>query len=375
MTKDQSIGAHEEVAESTSVEDDQMIESEEQAPGAGQGAAEEDEAGRDVQPVPQAHPEARRVRALPRPTTPTRAQREEHELTHIPYASWCRHCVKARAMNDPHRRTKKHVTDRDVPIVSGDFCFMGQSEQEKASPIFVLRDHSTRMTFAHMVEGKSTVQQEYSRYLRSAVLKDINGMGHKKMVFKFDGEPACKALQEQVREGRDAITILENSPVDESQSNGVVEKAIQEVEGMVRTLKNALEERLRWRIEPDHPVLTWLVEWAATLINLYRVGKDGKTPVQRHKGDDRRHRAIAEFDEAIWYMPLSSNDAKLNKMDVKLHDGVWLGMDGRDGSVGVRTASGVVMARTIRRKPIDSRWSRDEVERRSGTPRGIQPQE
>ena len=55
-----------------------MAESEEQAPGAGQGAAEEGEADPGVQPVPQAHPEARRVRALPRPMTPTRAQREEH---------------------------------------------------------------------------------------------------------------------------------------------------------------------------------------------------------------------------------------------------------------------------------------------------------
>ena len=107
-----------------------------------------------VQPPPEPHPVERpeaRVRSLPKPVTPTRIQREEHELTHLPMMPWCRHCVMSRSMNDQHRRKKKHNNDRDVPIVSGDFCFMGQSEQDKASPLFVLRDHSTRMTFAHMV--------------------------------------------------------------------------------------------------------------------------------------------------------------------------------------------------------------------------------
>ena len=68
------------------------------------------------------------------------------------------------SMNNQHRRQKKHVSDREVPVVSGDFCFMGQSEQEKATPIFVLRDHSTRTTFAHVCEGKSIVDAEYSDY-------------------------------------------------------------------------------------------------------------------------------------------------------------------------------------------------------------------
>ena len=35
--------------------------------------------------------------------TPTLAEREEHERTHIPYRSWCRHCFAARASNPAHR--------------------------------------------------------------------------------------------------------------------------------------------------------------------------------------------------------------------------------------------------------------------------------
>ena len=191
-------------------DDDQVIEQADPGSG-GQGAAIGEGRDREVQQ------RAAAAGALPRPVIPTKPEREEHELTHVTYAPWCRHCVNARAMNDPHRRTKKHAAGREVLVVSGDCCFMGQPEQEKASPILVVRDHATRKTFAHMVEGKSTLHEEYSQYLRSAVLRDIESLGHGKIVFKTDGEPACNAPQEQIRSSRSAPTVLENSPVDESQ--------------------------------------------------------------------------------------------------------------------------------------------------------------
>ena len=34
------------------------------------------------------------------PYTPSQKEIEEHELTHIPYRSWCAHCVRARTMED-----------------------------------------------------------------------------------------------------------------------------------------------------------------------------------------------------------------------------------------------------------------------------------
>ena len=48
------------------------------------------------------HPMRHRVRGLPKPITPTRAQRDLHDLTHRPYEPWCEHCVRARAKNLPH---------------------------------------------------------------------------------------------------------------------------------------------------------------------------------------------------------------------------------------------------------------------------------
>ena len=121
-----------------------------------------------------------------------------------------------------------------------------------------------------MVQETSTAQAEYSQYLVNTVLRDLEQLAHGKMVFKTDQELAMMALQERLRQARQQPTVLENSPVEQSQSNGVVEKAVQEVEGIVRTLVSALEERINWRIPPNAPVLAWLVEYSAVLINMYR---------------------------------------------------------------------------------------------------------
>ena len=46
--------------------------------------------------------------------------------------------------------------------------------------------------------------------------------------------------------------------------------------------------------------MTWLVEYAAIRIFLYREGRDKLTPIERHKGKDRDVRPIAEFGESVW---------------------------------------------------------------------------
>ena len=267
------------------------------------GDAQDDAVDEEVPPPPAPHPEARqrhgqRVRPMPRPVTPTNAAREMHELTHLPFAPWCRFCVLARSQSDPHRRTRKHQGDATVPVVSFDFCFARQVQQEKADPIIVMRDHRTRMTFAHLLPGKSTANEIYSKHVLNTVLRDLEYLAHKKVVLKSDQEPAMTALQNRIRQARDDQTILENSPVEDSSSNGAVEKAIQEVEGHIRMLVAALEARYVAKLEVGSAILAWLVSYSAYLINHFRVGKDGETPVERLKGE-RSERSLAEFGGCV----------------------------------------------------------------------------
>ena len=37
---------------------------------------------------------------------PSEAEVEQHELTHLPFRSWCRHCVRAKGKESPHPRVE-----------------------------------------------------------------------------------------------------------------------------------------------------------------------------------------------------------------------------------------------------------------------------
>ena len=47
--------------------------------------------------------EAEEPRGLRAPLKVSKEQRDAHEITHTPYRVWCRHCVRARGRNSPHR--------------------------------------------------------------------------------------------------------------------------------------------------------------------------------------------------------------------------------------------------------------------------------
>ena len=106
------------------------------------------------------------------------------------------------------------------------------------------------------------------------------------------------ALGELVKAYWNGNMALENSPVGESQSNGMVERAIQTWEGQVRTMKDALETRIGMEIPPDHPLLTWLIQHAAALQRRCTVGEDGKT-----------HNRGSREDRAPDLLPSSENES------------------------------------------------------------------
>ena len=73
---------------------------------------------------------------------PTQAEVDEHNMTHLPYRSWCTHFV--RGCGETHPRHKSGDEARDVPELLMDYCFMGKVD-EKAQPILVVKERDTRM--------------------------------------------------------------------------------------------------------------------------------------------------------------------------------------------------------------------------------------
>ena len=109
-------------------------------------------------------------------------------------------------------------------------------------PVLVMRDHASRLSFSEVFPVKGTKHA----YCVKQVCANIETLGHSKFILRSDQEPAildlCSSvIQDCKSKGIDVLK--EHSPVGESQSNGVVERAIQDVEGLVRTLKDDLESR------------------------------------------------------------------------------------------------------------------------------------
>ena len=114
----------------------------------------------DVQPV----------NSLATPYTPTQSERDDHDLTHAQYRSWCEHCVKGRGVEMGH--SAGDHAERGIAIVGFDYMFLTSSEvytraEWEESPetevesdpsrvlkIVVVRDSKSKSIFAHAVRCK-----------------------------------------------------------------------------------------------------------------------------------------------------------------------------------------------------------------------------
>ena len=193
-------------------------------------------------------------------------------------------------------------------------------------PVALVRDHASKTTFSHVVPSKGV---EGSAYPARQVAFSISQLGHKKLVFKSDNEPAMLALKagatKLLRSTYGIDVICEEPSVESHQSNGVIEHAAGELAGQVRTLNDQLQRDLSVTLPTNHPIYAWLVNYAGFLISRFQIGVDGKTPYQRLKGKPYR-RPLAKFGECVHYMPIDTAKTHMNKLAARWRDGIVLGL-------------------------------------------------
>ena len=96
-------------------------------------------------------------RVLRHPGDPTAEEYEAHRVDHLPYRSWCPHCVNGKATSRPH---KPRTADRDsVPQLGFDYLHGSESlalasGEEEIIKILVAKCHSSKCIFAHVVPQK-----------------------------------------------------------------------------------------------------------------------------------------------------------------------------------------------------------------------------
>ena len=139
-----------------------------------------------------------KIKVAADPVTPTRNEIREHRAAfHVPYRSWCRHCVRGKAKNEAHRKTQED-DENDIPRICMDYCFMGQDDEHEKMAILVIVDKRTKTKFSHYVSKKGVSHD----WIIGRVIKDIESLGYGKIILKCDQEPALVDLQEAIKEQR-----------------------------------------------------------------------------------------------------------------------------------------------------------------------------
>ena len=130
--------------------------------------------------------------------------------------------------------------------------------------------------------------------------REIRLSGYSRVLLKSSQEPSTLALREGVqRENDEAVEPTgketkkmkgelqipaEETSVGGHQSNGEVEYGIMSVQSQTRTMRLELQARCKSKIRTDHPIVPWQVHHSAFLIDVCRIGSDGRILYERRKG-------------------------------------------------------------------------------------------
>ena len=252
-----------------------------------------------------------------------------------------------------------------MPEVGLDYGFLRESTSEDSLTILVMKDRTSKAVLVDVVEMKGRgLEGTIER-----VISNLATLGHKKVILRTDQEPAILDLVKGVIEARAEPTLPENSPVGESQSNGMVERAVRSAKDQIRTLRLALMKRISRKVPPRHPTLTWMAQHAGELICKYQKNKDGKTAYDKLMGKPCREE-ILEFREHVHYR-ISNVDT--GSLDARWSTGVWQGKRWRSAEHDVGIPQGVVKSDAVKRKPLEDRWNAEAIEAITGTPGNLTP--
>lgn len=174
---------------------------------------------------------------------------------------------------------------QNSPLVSPDYRFTrGLKEPEevdKEDPrlyggdvrggvSLVVTDGFTHGVMVAPVPGKN---KSHVKFLAEQLIRYITERKVSTCTLKADGEPAMRLLLEVTQKARQKLgfkTMLEFSRPGDSQANGRVEREIQTVRGLAKTLVRRLREGARIEINPTGPMFAWSMRHAGWLVTRFR---------------------------------------------------------------------------------------------------------
>ena len=154
----------------------------------------------------------------------------------------CRSCKRSPAQKE---RTRTSSSAHDARSLLG-LLFPRDAAGGDYAVVLVGRDQQSRATVAHVVPHKGADHE----WIAEQCARDLLRFGlHGSVVLKSDQENAVVDVLREVAKIRgEARTVLDQSPVGDSQGNGVTARAVQAIEKLVRVHKLSFENRVKAKL-------------------------------------------------------------------------------------------------------------------------------
>ena len=111
------------------------------------------------------------------PKAPSREIQLRHNLTHLPYDSWCPWCVMGRKANAPHLRSKTG-SDRSLPLLVADYAFVRDKDDAVLCKLLVGNLYPSRKVLACVVDSKGVADPyavaRVSSFIKESGLTNFN---------------------------------------------------------------------------------------------------------------------------------------------------------------------------------------------------------
>ena len=285
---------------------------------------------------------ARNTKTLHRSNEPTEQQRATHNLTHLPYRSWCEHCVKAKS----REKQSKRQTDKQ-PVIQIDYCVVQTGPNVGKQLVLTAVDIQTGLATAVLVPHKGR-----HKYSVAELKKFIHETGRTYGILQYDKRPALKALVTDVAKELRGMSIRA-TPKNWKQTRESIDKMHLILFEQSRTLRLQLQKRLRTEVDSNHCIFPWIVKHSQFLLNRFHTHEDGHTSYFRRWKRDYQE-PLCEFGETVLFrMPEESR----NEDDTAWHTGIWLGKDTEADESIVHCESTVYKVRTVKRVISSKRWN------------------
>ena len=324
-------------------------------------------------------PESARIPAdLPAPTQPSEVERELHNLTHLPFASWCEVCLRSRTRDNPHRTMPKEeeatrLAGPTLPLVSMDWFEIKGSPTDEQPEGEAEHGFVQCLLVTDAQTGYVAAIPVQSEYACEMVVKFLKLMRHTTFRLRADNEPSLNMVVEAIRGVWQHWIRVDQTPLYSSASNGKAERAIQTVRRLAVTYRLAVEQRYGCRLSSTMTIWPWLIRHAAWSHNRYHVKINHRTPYEELFQCRYQHEVVPFAETVLFMEPMPAHRRKRGgqrhqKMDAIMERGIWLGRAEESDEHLVSTTAGVYRCRAIRRLLPDQRSDKELLVGLKGVP-------